>query len=62
MKQIQVYPIEREAIPEIAMLLHEYVTGRHYSAPDDAERERWIKGTEKLLGVLVDAENVGLTS
>lgn len=54
-------PISRKDIPNLAMLLHEFVTGRHYSAPDEEERNRWIAGTERLLVVLKEHSQVELT-
>jgi hypothetical protein len=40
--------------PQIAMLLHEYVTGRHPSQVTEEERQRWIRAAEKLRGVPLD--------
>lgn len=61
MKKIEVYPIERPAIPELAQLMHEYVTGKHPSQATDEERATWIQAMDRFIGVLVETENVALT-
>ena len=61
MNRVSLYPIERPAIPELAMLMHEYVTGKHPSQARDEERASWINAMSMLLVVLADTENVALT-
>ena len=55
------YPIERPAVPQLAQLMHEYVTGKHPAQVTDAELATWINAMDRFVNVLVETENVGLT-
>lgn len=61
MNRVEVYPIERPAVPQLAQLMHEFVTGKHPAQATSQERKVWIDAMDRLLGVLVDTENVALT-
>ena len=61
MKRVPLYPIERPAVPELAQLMHEFVTGKHPRSVTEAERLIWIAAMDRLLKLLAQEENIALT-
>ncbi len=60
-KPVSVWPIERAAVPALAMLLWESLNpGERPATVSDEERKRYIDATRLMLDVLEEADNVKL--
>lgn len=59
-KQVDgLWPIERVAIPDLAMILWEQLhPGKHPASATDEDRALYIKATQRVLDVLAEAGNV----
>ena len=50
----RVYLYTEDEAPEIAMLLHEYVTGKHYADVTPETKAAYINAAKRLRAVLID--------